>query len=58
VQNLLNRDFMPRAPNRLLGHDVAYIATGEGWLYLKAAIDLFSREAVGWAMKKHMLSTG
>jgi putative transposase len=44
---LLNRDFTPRAPNRLLGDDVTYIATGEGWLYLKAAIDLFSREAVG-----------
>jgi transposase InsO family protein len=55
---LLNHDFTPRAPNRLSGDDVTYIATGEGWLYLKAAIDLFSREAVGWAMKKHMLSTG
>jgi len=28
---------------------VIYIATGEGWLYLAAMLDLFSRRVVGWA---------
>ena len=31
-----------------------YIATDEGWLYLTAVIDLFSRQVVGWSMKEHM----
>jgi transposase InsO family protein len=31
-----------------------YIATDEGWLYLAVAIDLFSRQVVGWSMKPHM----
>ena len=28
--------------------------TDEGWLYLVAVIDLFSRQVVGWSMKPHM----
>ncbi len=32
----------------------AYIATDEGWLYLAAVIDLFSRQVVGWSMRPHM----
>ena len=31
-----------------------YIATDEGWLYLTAVIDLFSRQVVGWSMREHM----
>jgi len=31
-----------------------YIATDEGWLYLAAVIDLFSRQVVGWSMQPHM----
>ena len=34
--------------------DGIYIATGEGWLYLAAVIDLFSRQVVGWSMQPHM----
>ena len=32
--------------------DLTYIATGEGWLYLAAALDLFPRKIVGWAMSE------
>ena len=32
--------------------DLTYIATGEGWLYLVAALDLFPRKIVGWAMSE------
>src|SRR3546814_14439709 len=31
-----------------------YIATGEGWLYLAAVLDLATRKIVGWAMRDHM----
>jgi transposase InsO family protein len=30
--------------------DVTQIRTGEGWLYLAAVLDLWSRRVVGWAM--------
>lgn len=29
------------------------IATDEGWLYLAAVIDLFSRQVVGWSLQPH-----
>jgi putative transposase len=52
--NLLNRDFTPEAPNQVWTSDITYIATDEGWLYLTAVIDLFSRQVVGWSMREHM----
>ena len=30
--------------------DITYIETKEGWLYLAAILDLYSRKIVGWAM--------
>lgn len=52
--NLLARDFTPEAPDRVWSSDITYIATDEGWLYLAAVIDLFSRQVVGWSMQPHM----
>ncbi len=42
------------APDQVWSSDITYIATGEGWLYLAAVIDLFSRQVVGWSMQPHM----
>jgi putative transposase len=42
--NLLERDFHPSAPDRVWSRDITYIATDEGWLFLAAVIDLFSRQ--------------
>jgi transposase InsO family protein len=53
-QNLLARDFTPPAPDRVWSSDITYIATDEGWLYLVAVIDLFSRQVAGWSMQPHM----
>ena len=52
--NLLNRNFTPEEPNQVWTSDITYIDTGEGWLYLTAVIDLFSRQVVGWSMQPHM----
>ena len=52
--NLLARDFSPAMPNAVWTSDITYIATDEGWLYLAAIVDLFSRQVVGWSMKPHM----
>jgi transposase InsO family protein len=38
------------APNQLWVADITYIETGEGWLFLAAILDLYSRKIVGWAM--------
>ena len=48
--NLLDRDFEALAPNTKWVADVTYINTKQGWLYLAAVLDLFSRAIVGWAM--------
>jgi putative transposase len=51
----------PIAPNRLRGlavqrldqvwaTDATCVLTGQGWLYLVAVLDLFSRRVIGWAM--------
>jgi putative transposase len=34
--------------------DFTYIWTAEGWLYVAAVIDLFSRRVVGWSMTPNM----
>jgi putative transposase len=52
--NLIARDFTAPAPNRVWLADITYIPTAEGWLYLAAVMDLFSRKIVGWAMRDHM----
>jgi putative transposase len=52
--NVLARDFTAAAPNRVWLADITYISTDEGWLYLAAVMDLFSRKIVGWAMRDHL----
>jgi putative transposase len=52
--NLLNRNFVPAAPNRVWSADITYIWTDEGWLYLAVVLDLFNREIVGWSIKSRM----
>lgn len=41
-------------PNRVWVADITYIRTHEGWLFLAAVIDLFSRQVVGWSMQARM----
>jgi putative transposase len=52
--NLLDRNFVAAAPNRIWLADITYIETDQGWLYLAAVMDLYSRKIVGWAMQDHM----
>ena len=55
--DLVNRDFTPAAPNVLWVADITYLRTGEGWLYLAAVQDTYSRQIVGWSMATHMRAT-
>jgi putative transposase len=54
AEDLLDRNFAAGAPNRCWVADITYLRTWEGWLYLVAVQDLFSRRIVGWAMADHM----
>jgi putative transposase len=52
--NVLDRSFEASAPNREWIADFTYVWTAEGWLYVAAVIDLFSRRVVGWSMNAAM----
>ena len=55
--NVLNRNFTVEKPNSVWVTDITYIWTFEGWLYLAAVLDLFSRGIVGLAMDKTIADT-
>ena len=54
ADDLVERRFRPDAPNVLWVADITYLRTWEGWLYLAAVQDAYSRRIVGWAMTEHM----
>lgn len=56
ADDLVQRQFRPTAPNVLWVADITYLRTWEGWLYLAAVQDAFSRRIVGWSMADHMRS--
>ena len=45
--NLLDRQFAAERPNQKWIADFTYLWTAEGWLYVAAVIDLYSRRVVG-----------
>jgi putative transposase len=54
--NILDRAFEASAPNQKWIADFTYIWTAQGWLYVAAVIDLYSRRVVGWSMSPTMTS--
>ena len=52
--NLLGRQFNPSGANEAWVADITYVPTREGWLYLAAVEDLYSRRVVGWSMADHL----
>jgi putative transposase len=54
ASNVLDRSFEAAAPNRKWIADFTYVWTAEGWLYVAAVVDLFSRRVVGWSMSAAM----
>ena len=47
--NLLRELPKPNDANQAWMTDITYLDTGEGWLYLAAILDVWSRKVVGWA---------
>jgi putative transposase len=54
ADDLVERRFRPAAPNLLWLADITYLRSWEGWLYLAAVQDAYSRAIVGWSMAEHM----
>ena len=48
--NRLDQVFEAQQPDQIWLADITYIPTDEGWLYLAAVLDLYSRRIVGWSM--------
>ena len=60
----------PIAPNLLLGRpaptktdevwvaDITYIPTAQGWLFLAAVMDLYSRQILGWSLWENLEAGG
>jgi putative transposase len=56
ADNVLDRQLDPGSPHESWVADITYIPTREGWLYLAAVADLYSRKVVGWSMADHLES--
>jgi transposase InsO family protein len=54
AHNVLDRDFRAENPNEKWVTDITYVETLEGWLFVVAIIDLFSRKVIGYAMADHL----
>ena len=52
--NRLAQVFVATQPDQIWLSDITYIRTGQGWLYLAAILDLYTRRIVGWAMGKRL----
>jgi putative transposase len=46
------RALVVRRPNQIWATDATCVLTGQGWLYLVAVLDVFSRRVIGWAMSQ------
>jgi putative transposase len=55
--NVLSRDFTATRPDQRWVTDITYVWTDEGWCYLAAILDLFSRRVVGWALDTTLSTT-
>jgi putative transposase len=56
ADDLVERRFRPAAADVLWVADITYLRTWEGWVYLAAVQDAYSRRIVGWSMADHMRS--
>ncbi len=54
--NLVQQDFMTQGLAEVWLADITYIPTAEGWLYLAAILESYSRYLAGWAMSERLSS--
>jgi putative transposase len=54
--DLVDRNFSPRAPDRLWVADFTYVSTWSGWCYTAFVIDAYARRILGWSVATTMTS--
>jgi putative transposase len=54
--DLVNRNFRPKAPDRLWVADFTYVSTWSGWCYTAFVIDAYARRILGWSVATTMTS--
>jgi transposase InsO family protein len=54
ARDFIRQDFSATAPDQRWVTDITYIPTAEGWLFLAAIMDLYSRRIVGYALQATM----
>src|SRR5262249_34496666 len=52
--NRLFQASAPRQPNQTWVADITYVSTDQGWVYVAAILDLYSRRIVGWAVGRQI----
>jgi len=55
-KNILGGEFNRQRRNEVWTGDITYIRTEEGWLYLAAVLDIYSRKVIGWQLDKNLNS--
>ena len=53
-EDLVKRNFVSSAPNKLWVADFTYISTWEGWCYTAFVTDVFARRIIGWSVSSRM----
>lgn len=44
----------PSGPDQVWVADITYVSTAQGWVYVTAVLDLYSRRIVGWAVAQQI----
>lgn len=53
AENVLQRRFVASRPNETWVADFTYLPVAEGWLFLAAVLDIYSRFVVGWSFSQN-----
>ncbi len=51
------KDLLPARRDAVWVADITYVNTAEGWLYVAAVVDRWTRRCVGWAMSESLATT-
>jgi transposase InsO family protein len=52
--NRLAQAPQPAGPNQVWAADITYVQTRQGWVYVAAILDLYSRRIVGWSVSSQI----
>jgi transposase InsO family protein len=56
--NLLRNRPAPQKPDAVWVADITYVPTAEGWLFLAAVMDLYTRQILGWSLWQSLEAGG